>query len=123
RVMLPYLEDAHKRLPTLSMEDAALVWVQLVKIRQIWEVVDSALRDLARQAPIALANGKELSERRYPRGDFSQTLAIELMRELGATDEQIEACRVTSMRSDVRQRNAPNVGTGRRRGGRARRVA
>ena len=65
--------------------------------------VQDGLKDLARQSPIPLPNGKVIRPVTMNRKTFSTDDAIALLQSKGATAEEIDACYRTATVEQIRE--------------------
>ena len=92
RAMLPELRATGDILRSMTPEERGQAWVRAKEIESILDTVVSGLRDIAIVDPTPLPDGKVLMAIESSRTSFDKEAAMTLLRELGATDEQIEAC-------------------------------
>ncbi|HXN31735.1 MAG TPA: hypothetical protein VN894_07740, partial [Polyangiaceae bacterium] len=93
RSMLSDLMSIRGRVQTMTQEERGFAWEKAHDVvKPLLNVVLEALKEAARSEPFPLSNGYELREAPYPKKQPNFTAAIDLARELGATDAQIDAC-------------------------------
>lgn len=110
RSMLGDIVDLHGRIQAMSLEDAGRAWVKAHdEIAPLLKIVIDALKERAGREPIPTRPGKVLREVQSGRRDFSDKAAIALLKQLGATDAQIETLYKTSRFPQVRETNDPNA--------------
>lgn len=105
-------EAVKRRLAVLPPERQAAAWVKARDAEALLEDVTESLKVLAKDQPIKLPGGKELRPTTFQRSDFVQGRALDLLRQLGASDEQIDALYeehdVTSVR-ELKDPDAPKL--------------
>ena len=90
RTMLPTLQNIGERIHLMTPEQRGEAWVKAKEVESLLEQVISGLRDCARREPTPLPDGKVLTVTESSRTSFVQHDAVSLLRELGATQEQID---------------------------------
>lgn len=115
KAMVPELDAIAERLQAMTPEQQGIAFTKAKDIERLLESVLTSLKEIAKQSPIPLPNDKLVKEIRFPREDFSQKSALELLRAKGATAEEIAKVYVTSSVGQVRVVNAPSAKKPRRR--------
>ena len=90
RAMLPDLEVISGQLATMTPEDCGAAYLKLRRMKALIEVVDKALKTMARAMPLPVDAESEVREISYGQRSFDRKGALHLLRELGATDEQLD---------------------------------
>lgn len=108
--MLTDVFDLHARVQSMSLEEAGKAWtIAHDRIEPILGTILDALKERARREPIPVSEGKVLREFAWSRSDFCQKTAIALLKQLGASDEQISGLYRTSRFGVVKVGNDPNA--------------
>lgn len=102
RSMVVDLEEIDRSVEAMTPEQKGAAYEKLAIVKRLAGRIDDALKAQARQTPFVTPSGKEVREMSFDRTDFSQDKALRLLRDLGATDDQIQACHVTSTVHQVR---------------------
>lgn len=103
RNLIPELEGIRDRVHTLSLEDAGKAWVKLKRIGQLYDVVEAALKERAAQRFLPTRPGYHVKPIRIERENFDQAAALALLRELGATPEQLKTLHVKKSHDQFRE--------------------
>lgn len=93
RRLVPELDAIKETIADMSVQDCGKAWLVLRKIRPVYESITKALKERAKIEPIPLEVGKFLRPIRYMTARFDTAAAVLLLRELGATESQIDELR------------------------------
>lgn len=102
RQMLPELERIESTIATMMPAQAGVAWDKLAAIKVLHDHAKEGLKALARRVNLPLADGREVRPITFPKEYFVQARAIEVMRRLGATEEDIQAAFVTKQETHVK---------------------
>jgi hypothetical protein len=100
------VERVAMRIEAMSIGDAGRAWAKLREIKPVYDAVEKALKARAMRQDIPIGNGKVAGRSSYVHESFSKSIAIELLTELGATDEQIASCTISKEVEKVIERKA-----------------
>ena len=89
-------------MQAMTPEQLGQAYSKLAQIKPLVERIDDAIKAVARQHPIPLGNGKELREIHFERSAFSRASAISMLREKGASDDEIASLETAVPQSQVR---------------------
>jgi|HubBroStandDraft_2_1064218.scaffolds.fasta_scaffold01184_11 hypothetical protein len=108
RRLAPELDEVRAKIATLTIEDAGRAWSVLRRLLPIAEACKDALKERAAVEPIPFQDGeggetKWLRPVRYDRTGFDSAAAVVLLRELGATEEQLAALRPVKGVEQIRE--------------------
>lgn len=103
------VEAVKARFAVMPQEEQARAWRIVVEIGRLHEMMDTALRALAKQRRIPLGDGKVLREITGTTSRFNQGRAVESLRKRGATDAEIVALWDEKESSSVRETNDPDA--------------
>lgn len=101
------LELVLSKIAALTPTEQGEVWERARGFADVAEQIIDALKSIAKQDPIPLADGKQLRETTYEKESFHAESAIALLRQLGATQEQIAALYRRTVVSQVRELKSP----------------
>jgi hypothetical protein len=107
RNMLPELDDLRGRIAMMTLEERGKAWAKYKQIKPVFEAVESALKEAAAVDSLPLPNGKWVGEISYPKQSFNKARAYALLRELGATDDQISSLTTTIVVDQIRELKRP----------------
>jgi hypothetical protein len=97
-------------LTKLTPEQKWNAWQFAKQGETLLKSVRKALSPMIRQEPFLSPDGqKQIALVSYPKVDFSQTLALALIRELGGSEDQIKSCFVPKQIESFREVNAPGA--------------
>lgn len=113
--MLPELDTIAARIGAMSPEAQGRAWVKAKEIETLLDSVLGSLKAIAKQSAIPIVGGKLVKEIEFSRSDFSQKLAVDLLRIKGATDGEIAGVYIDSRVQQVRMVNDPTVNRTRKR--------
>ena len=103
RTMVTDVDAIRERIALMPPEEQAAAWVKARDVKRLVDNVIEGLKSIATQSPIQLQNGKRVGAVSYAKTDFKAELAIALLRQRGATQEEIDACFVESTVTQVRE--------------------
>lgn len=95
RAMLSDIESMASKIEVMTPEEKGEAFDKLAAIKRLVKYTDEVLKDFARQHPYPLPDGRWVREVPHARSSFSEEKAVDLLRELGATEEQIQSCETT----------------------------
>jgi len=107
RNMLPELDALRGRIAMMTLEERGKAWAKYKQIKPVFEAVEAALKEAAAVDSLPLPNGKWVGEISYPKQSFSKPRAYALLRELGATDDQIASLTTTIVVDQIRELKRP----------------
>jgi hypothetical protein len=93
RRLVPELDAIKTGVTDMTVQDCGRAWIVLQRIRPIYEAVTRALKERAKIEPIPLEYGKFLRPIRYEASSFDTAAAVLLLRQLGATETDIDGLR------------------------------
>lgn len=105
RAMLPELRRIGSDIPIITSEEAGAAWLVCAEAEKMAKAVREQLKGMARQKPLRTRPGKIVREIYSHSTEFAQGEAIKLLRELGATQEQVDCLFVETPTTQVREVN------------------
>lgn len=115
RRLLPDIQAIDAALLAMTPEQAGMAWAKLSTIKALVDHAEEGLKNMARQAPIPLPDGRELRELRTSRTNFVKARAIELLKAKGATTEELASCESQAEVPQVREVAKPGAAKPRKR--------
>jgi Protein of unknown function (DUF2800) len=109
RAMITTAADLESRVASLPLVEAGRAWNVYQQMRDTMSRIGAALESRARNEPLPIGDEKVAREVSYEKTSFSSAGALELLKALGATDEQIAALHRTYVVSTVRETRDPNA--------------
>ena len=106
RRFVPELETMAGQMAALTPEQQGEAWLKVKTIERLVGAAEDALKELARQAPLPLPNGKVIRPVTVVRNDFSKDAALALLTAKGATAEEIAGCFRRNETEQVREAKA-----------------
>lgn len=103
RAMLDDVAGFADKLAVLTPRQAGHAYVKLKSFKRLYDMVDKAIKTMAKASPLPIDAEHEVREITFPRRSFDQGRALELLHELGATEEQIATCEPKVIVSQVRE--------------------
>ncbi len=102
RSMLPELRDVASRLQSMTPAEQGRAVLLAKDCERLLGTVMDALKELAREAPIPLPDGRTYRETSYERSDFVRDRAIAELRRRGASDGDIAKLYATSTVTSIK---------------------
>lgn len=102
RAMLPELANLEERMAALTPEQGGAAWLKMKACASVLDRVEKGLKKMAAVAPLPVGNGKEVRPLTIAKSFFSKERAIELLRQRGATTEEIATCTGTREETQFR---------------------
>ena len=115
RHMLGTLTDVSSRLARLTPEEAGKAWLMATEAEKLAKLVRDGLRDIARDEPLRTRPGKIVRAIESHHTTFAEGAALALLRELGATQGQIDCLFVETPTHPIREVNEIQKAKGARR--------
>lgn len=109
RAMIPTLEQIRARIAELSLVECGAAWRTAEQAKNILDMVWEALELRAKSEHLPYEPGKVVRASRFERDSFSTADALTLLRQLGATEDQISALYKTIIVESVRVTKDPNA--------------
>ena len=109
RAMVADLSDLEQRIAELPAELAGAAWRKADQAHGILKRIYAALEERAHLEWLPTEPGKVVRPIQYEQESFSRDGALVLLRELGATDEQIGTLYRTILIDSVRETKDPNA--------------
>lgn len=103
RRLVPELDAIRDGIAEMTVTDCGKAWLVLRRIRPIYEAVTKALKERAKLEPIPLEVGKFLRPIHYETTSFDAAAAVVLLRELGASEVEIDGLRKPRQVEQVRE--------------------
>lgn len=91
RQLLPTLHAIRSRIAEMGPVERGIAWAKIKEVESIAEEVIAGLRECAVREPTPLPDGKTLTVVESSRTSFVQADAVTLLRELGASQGQIDS--------------------------------
>lgn len=105
RELVPTLRKYDRQGLDISPEDAGAAWAVATEGEKLAKAIKSRMNGYARQSPIHTRPGKVVREIASHTTEFAQGSALALLRELGATQAQIDLLFVETPTTQVREVN------------------
>ena len=102
RTMIADATSIKDRLESMTPDELGTAVVRAQEAKKLVEHVLTGLKAIAERGDIPLPSGKVYGPIEFDRDDFKQGLALQLLREKGATQEEIDACYVESRITQIR---------------------
>lgn len=105
--MLPDLDAMRARVATMTTEERGKAWETYKKIKPVYEAIEKALKEAAASEALPLPNGKYAAEISFERESFDKVRALTLLRQHGATDDEIASCTTSTTCAQIREVKRP----------------
>lgn len=109
RSMLGDALDIEQRIASLSLAQAGAAWRKAKQIDVVLTRVLDGLKARAKQVALPLGDGKEARAISYSKQSFDKELALELLRDKGASSDEIAALYRSVNVEQVREANVPGA--------------
>lgn len=86
----------------MTPEQLSHAWLTFERLRPVYEAVEKSLKGIARHQGIDLSDGRQVRAIEVHKQRFSKDAALDLLRQLGATEQQIAGCTREAVELHVR---------------------